>query len=343
MARYDESTNGRLPEQTVNPGDMLGYRHHGDNIASPYRAARLQAFNPTTIAYQDVIIDDATGGVVTSGGGGGGGGTQYAEDTAHTAAELLNMAGVVRKDVAASLVGTDSDRTELIVDADGKLWANVGTVAITAAALPLPSGAATSANQTTVIGHLDGVEGLLTTIDGDTGGMLTALQILDNIVSGSEAQVDVVAALPAGTNNIGDVDLASAIPAGSNLIGRVAIDAQTANGCDIFKSLDLDETEEQVKATAGTLYGWAITNRRTSTLWLKFYNDTAANVIVGTTVPVLTFGIPGNATDNVGANMLGGQGIAFGTAITVAATTGFADADTGAPGANELIVNIFFK
>jgi hypothetical protein len=48
---------------------------------------------------------------------------------------------------------------------------------------------------------------LLTTIDGDTGGILTAVQILDNAISGSEMQVDVVAALPAGTNNIGDVDV----------------------------------------------------------------------------------------------------------------------------------------
>jgi hypothetical protein len=48
---------------------------------------------------------------------------------------------------------------------------------------------------------------LLTTIDGDTGGILTAVQALDNAVAGNELQVDVVAALPAGTNNIGDVDV----------------------------------------------------------------------------------------------------------------------------------------
>ena len=35
--------------------------------------------------------------------------------------------------------------------------------------MSLPTGAATSAAQTTIIGHLDGVEGLLTTIDADTG------------------------------------------------------------------------------------------------------------------------------------------------------------------------------
>lgn len=162
-----------------------------------------------------------------------------------------------------------------------------------------------------------------------------------------ELQVDVLTlpSIPAGTNNIGDVDVLSlpATPAGTNLIGKVNNVPLASDGCDIFRSLDLDETEEQVKATAGTVYGWAITNRRTSTLWLKFYNATDANVTVGTTTPVLTWGIPGNSTDNVGANMLGGVGIAFSTAITVAATTGFADNDTGAPGANELIVNIFYK
>lgn len=56
---------------------------------------------------------------------------------------------------------------------------------------------------TTIIGHVDGLEGLLTTIDADTGGILTAVQTLDNAISGSEMQVDVVAALPAGTNAIG--------------------------------------------------------------------------------------------------------------------------------------------
>lgn len=37
----------------------------------------------------------------------------------------------------------------------------------------------------------------------------TAVEILDNAIAGSEMQVDVVAPLPAGTNNIGDVDVLS--------------------------------------------------------------------------------------------------------------------------------------
>ena len=50
---------------------------------------------------------------------------------------------------------------------------------------------------------------LLGTIDSDTDAIKTAVQILDNAISGTEMQVDVVAALPAGSNTIGVVDLGS--------------------------------------------------------------------------------------------------------------------------------------
>lgn len=83
-------------------------------------------------------------------------------------------------------------------------------------------------------GYVDGIEGLLTTIDADTGNMATSLGTLDNAISGSEMQVDIVASLPAGTNaigklsansgvDIGDVDVAS-IATGTNAIGRVGHD-----------------------------------------------------------------------------------------------------------------------
>jgi hypothetical protein len=92
----------------------------------------------------------------------------------------------------------------------------------------LPSGASTAANQTTIIGHLDGVEGLLTTIDSDTGALAAC-------ASGTELQVDVVAALPAGDNNIGNVDVVTlpnvTLAAGTNtneVVGDAAHDAAIA-------------------------------------------------------------------------------------------------------------------
>lgn len=110
-----------------------------------------------------------------------------------------------------------------------------------------------------------------------------------------------------------------------------------SNGITVWRSTDdLDETEEEVKASAGTVYGIIFTNTATSTRWLKFYNATAANVTVGTTTPLLTLGLPGNANDDVTGVLSFPGGIKFTTAISVAVTTGLADSDTTAPSANDV-------
>ena len=134
-------------------------------------------------------------------------------------------------------------------------------------------------------------------------------------------------------------------PIAVNEVGAVwTSNTPSANGgLTIFRSIDLDETEEEVKATAGTVYGLWFTNTATATRWLKFYNLTAANTTVGTSTPVITIGLPGNTSDDISGLFSTACGIGFSTAITVAATTGVADADTGAPSANDVIVNIFFK
>ena len=154
--------------------------------------------------------------------------------------------------------------------------------------------------------------------------------------------VTIGAAIPAGSNNIGDVDIASALPAGANAIGDVGLEPRTSGGTSIMRSIDLDETEEAVKASAGQVYWIMAFNLATSVRYLKFYNATVATVVVGTTPPVLTIPIPTQAATANGAGLVLAipHGIEFDTAITVAATTGVADADTGAPGANEVIVNI---
>jgi hypothetical protein len=117
----------------------------------------------------------------------------------------------------------------------------------------------------------------------------------------------------------------------------------TSGGLSIFRSIDLDESEEEIKATAGCLYGVWVTNTATSTRFVKFYNLTAANTTVGSSTPVITIAIPGNSSDDVTGLFSSTHGIMFDTAISAAATTAVADADTGAPGANEVILNVFYK
>jgi hypothetical protein len=123
----------------------------------------------------------------------------------------------------------------------------------------------------------------------------------------------------------------------------------THGGLSVFRSLDLDETEEDVKTTAGCLYKIRATNRTTSARYLKLYNATAANVIVGTTVaPTLfeTIVIPGGGSADLATVItenFGGIGLAFDTALSMAVTTGLADNDTGAPGANDVVVSAYYK
>ena len=131
-----------------------------------------------------------------------------------------------------------------LVDSDGHLQ-------VDAVSSALPSGAATSDNQSTIIGHVDGIETLITstnskidtfdavldniltknteidtvldTIKVDTEAIETAVELLDNAIDGSQMQVDVVAisAQSDGTY-IGDIKFGESLPAGSNAIGKLA-------------------------------------------------------------------------------------------------------------------------
>lgn len=224
---------------------------------------------------------------------------------------------------------------------------NAGTFAVQVDSSALPTGAATAANQTSIIGYVDGIETLLGTIDADTSalaGTVSGGSVLVDLGANNDVTVtsgSITASLAAGTNNIGDVDILS-IAAGTNVIGDVGISgARTSGGTTIFRSIDLDETEEEIKSTAGQVYWIHAMNLAATKRFLKFYNATAASVTVGTTTPVMTFALPTQGdTNGTGFTLAIPNGIAFGTAITVAATTGVADSDTGAPGANEVIVNI---
>lgn len=107
------------------------------------------------------------------------------------------------------------------------------------------------------------------------------------------------------------------------------------------KNLDVDESEDEIKATAGRLaWVWFSNLHATDARYLKFYNATAANTTVGTTEPQHTFRLRG-ATD--GTIEIPEGGLIFDTAISVAATTAMASNDTGAPGAGEVLINFGYK
>lgn len=116
-------------------------------------------------------------------------------------------------------------------------------------------------------------------------------------------------------------------------------------GLSVFRSLDLDESEEEVKGTAGKLWKLRIANLTTSVKYVKLYNATAANVTVGTTTPIDTIVVPAAAASDacVITETFGGKGLTFSTALCLAATTGLADNNSGAPGANEVVVTAYYE
>lgn len=213
---------------------------------------------------------------------------------------------------------------------------------------------------------------------GDAGGSLTVDDGGGSLtVDGSVA---VTAALPAGTNNIGDVDVLTlpALPAGANEIGavnharlngttidvdsgnksagtqrvvlatdqpvlssalRMTVETRTNNGSLISRLLAAASTNAtSVKASAGQVYGWYLFNAATSTRYLKLYNKASAPT-VGTDTPFMTIPIPAGGAANVEFTC----GIAFGTGIAFALTTGIADADTGALAASDVVVNLLYR
>lgn len=288
------------------------------------------------------------------------------------ASSLIATDGSAALTIGTQVLGTDGTNAQIISTnstghvniADG---GNVITVDGTVTANP----ASGTIDTVTNLAQMGGVAISLNTGVRDTGTQRVTIATDDSVpvtnagittiagaVSGTEMQVDVLtmpstAVTNAGTfatqatlqaNNgvdIGDVDVTS-ISAGTNLIGDVGISgARTSGGTTLYRNIDVDESEDQIKATAGQVYWVHAMNLSATVKYLKFYNATAATVVVGTTVPDLTFPIPTQGdTNGAGFALAIPNGIAFGTAITIAATTGIADADSGAPGANEVVVNL---
>jgi len=87
---------------------------------------------------------------------------------------------VIFSNTAADGSGTN---TVPLVDAAGHTQVDIVSSA-------LPSGGATAANQSTIIGHVDGVETLLGTIDSDTDAIKTSLGNIENAVDGNYLNVN---------------------------------------------------------------------------------------------------------------------------------------------------------
>jgi len=229
-----------------------------------------------------------------------------AEDAAHSTGDTGVMPLAVRNDTLAALAGTDGDYAPFQVNASGALYVQEGSALdVSAATVNIQEATA-----------LD-VSGATVTVTDDGSFVLAANDGVD----------------------IGDVDVAS-IAAGSNLVGDVGIQGRSTGGLSTFYDSDLDETDQEVKASAGTIYAIQAFNTTAAPLFLQLFD--ASSPTVGTTAPTNQWVVPANAdSDGAGFTFNVPQGIAYSTAIRAACTT---DSEgSGAPGVGDCIVNIHYS
>jgi hypothetical protein len=98
--------------------------------------------------------------------------------------------------------------------------------------------------------------------------------------------------------------------------------------------------QNNVKATAGTVYTLAAMNQNTSQRYLKLY-DKASTPSPGTDIPRQTYMIPG-ASAGAGAVIPLPVGLLFASGIGFAITAQISDLDATAIGASDVVVNMAF-
>lgn len=313
---------------------------------------------------------DASGNLKVTGGGGGGS-NAAAGSTGSAVPASADFQGI---DVGGTLRGAkgfDLDSgagTEFVQGVSIRKTASGGSVEAATLSDPLrvdPTGTTTQPVSGTVTANVGTTNGLA--LDATLTGGSQKSKLVDsggtNVASVSAAgalKVDASGVAVPITDNSGSltVDNAGTFAVQAAQSGTWTVQpGNTANttpwlvtpapatsgGLSTSRTLSAASTNAtSVKGSAGQVYGWAITNTNASPRVVKLYNKATAPT-VGTDTPLITLVIPGNAS---GAGMLAADfstGIAFGTGIGLAITTGVADSDTGAVAANEVVVNLFYK
>jgi hypothetical protein len=200
--------------------------------------------------------------------------------------------------------------------------------ALTNKLLVTPDSVALPANQSVNAAQLAG-----TTTDTNSGnksaGTLRVVIATDQPALTNKLLVTADAVNQAGTWTVQPGNTANTTP------WLVTPTPATSGGLSVATG-SIAATKTDVKTSAGQVYGWYIYNPNASVAYVQFFNATAANVTLGSTGPVYSIGIPATSA----ANVEFGNGIAHGTAISIAVTTTRA----GSTGTGSTVdFNIYYK
>lgn len=106
-----------------------------------------------------------------------------------------------------------------------------------------------------------------------------------------------------------------------------------------YRSISVVATGQLIKAAPGKIYHLNASNTGAAVRFLKLYNKATAPT-VGTDTPIRTYMLPVGQSINIPIET---DPIDFTIGIGIGATVLIADADTTAPGANEVVVNIGYR
>jgi hypothetical protein len=228
-----------------------------------------------------------------------------------------------------SAIGATND-AKANVDGNGSVIAQLRRLTTDLAAL------------TTAVGDLDvnqeALETLATALNGFVDGLETLigstntkLDTLTTNIGDLDVNQEAIEVLIASTNTkldtlttaMGDVD-----------VNLEALEAEAIRTISTHVSTDIDETDQDVKGSAGQVHGWHLYNDAAAEVYVFIYNTNSPTV--GTTTPLIRLILPPNS----GANMSLPRPVAFGTAISVAALTG---PTSGNPAASQVSGTVFYS
>lgn len=227
-----------------------------------------------------------------------------------TAASIAAGDVVSAKDLGAS-IKVQRALLQTIVSGTPTDASVAAPVPISAASLPLPAGAATTASITALAGAAGDSAPALA---ANAAGMLGWLRkLVDTLAAGFT--------LGAGTALVGKVGIDQTTPGTTNKVSLGAVTTGGATSVRIKSGVSNNLTS--VKASAGQLLGGIVANRATGERFLKLYNKASAPVVANDT-PVITIPIPPVSSMPIDCSV---YGAVFGTGIAYAITAGVADTD----------------
>ena len=232
-------------------------------------------------------------------------------------------------------------------------------------------GDASAANQTTIIGHVDGIEGLLTTIDADTGTISTNSTTLAGAVKVEDAahstgdtgimslcvrrDTAATSATTDGDYNPCATDASGRLHTTNPAIEstRMRVTMYDSSGAEVvvptagltsYTAAGASTNATNVKNAAGTVYGYSLTNTTTTIYYLRMYNLASAPTCSSATGYVSTIPIPpASAAGGAGGREIQKNiGQAFTTGVGFCVTGGASSTDN-TNAATGVFVEILYK